>query len=106
MEDDVIKYYDKAKDQYVEITDFKNQEIARELLNQQTKLETENQQLEDAKEKELKIINDYNNKILSRWQSDTKAYKTELDNRLAAVKEYVESVKALYDSIPSSARAY
>ena len=106
MEDDVIKYYDKAKDQYVEITDFKNQEIARELLNQQTKLETENKQLEDAKEEELKIINTYNNKILSRWQSDTKAYKTELSNRLSAVKEYVESVKALYDSIPSSARAY
>lgn len=106
MEDDVIKYYDKAKDQYVEITDFKNQEIARELLNQQTKLETENQQLEDAKEEELKIINTYNNKILTRWQSDTKAYKTELSNRLSAVKEYVESVKALYDSIPSSARAY
>jgi hypothetical protein len=46
-------YYDKEKDAFVEITDFKNQEIARELLAQQIKLQTENQQLEDAKKTEL-----------------------------------------------------
>lgn len=106
LEDDKISYYDKEQDKYVEITDFKNQEIARELLNQQTKLDTENQQLETAKKEELEIINNYNNKILARWQSDTKAYKTELNNRKEAVRQYVEDVQALLSSIPSSYRAY
>lgn len=106
IQDDIVSYYDATKDQYVEIVDFKNQELARELLNQQTKLETENQQLETAKEEELKIITETSNKILARWQSDTKAYKTELNNRLSAVRSYVAEVQALLASVPSSYRAY
>jgi hypothetical protein len=106
IQDDIVSYYDATKDQYVEIVDFKNQELARELLNQQTKLETENQQLETAKEEELKIITETSNKILARWQSDTKAYKTELNNRLSAVRSYVSEVQALLASVPSSYRAY
>lgn len=106
IQDDIVSYYDATKDQYVEIVDFKNQELARELLNQQTKLEAENSQLETAKEEELKIITETSNKILARWQSDTKAYKTELNNRLSAVRSYVAEVQALLASVPSSYRAY
>lgn len=106
IEDDIVKYYDKTKDQYVEITDFKNQELARELENQQSKLTTEYQQLETAKNNELDLIESTSKKILARWQSDTKEYKGELNTRLDAVRSYVESVKSLLASIPTSYRAY
>ena len=106
IEGDIVKYYDKTKDQYVEITDFKNQELARELENQQSKLTTEYEQLETAKNNEVELIESTSKKILARWQSDTKAYKGELNTRLDAVRSYVESVKSLLASIPTSYRAY
>ena len=106
LEGDVVKYYDATKDQYVEITDFKNQELARDLLNQQTKLETEYQQQETALQNELQLVQDHSKKVLDQWQSDTKAYKKELDNRVDAVRDYVASVQALLASVPDSYRAY
>ena len=54
----------------------------------------------------MKIITETSNKILARWQSDTKAYKIELNNRLSAVRSYVAEVQALLASVPSSYRAY
>ena len=106
IEEDKVMYYDKEKDAFVEITDFKNQELARELLNQQIKLQTENKQLEDAKKTELWIIEDTSKKILKRWQDDTSAYKIELKKREDAVRDYVESVKEMLASVPDSYRAY
>lgn len=106
IEEDKVMYYDKEKDAFVEITDFKNQEIARELLAQQIKLQTENQQLEDAKKTELWIIEDTSKKILKRCQDDTSAYKIELKKREDAVRDYVESVKEMLASVPDSYRAY
>lgn len=106
LEDDIVKYYDATKDQYVEITDFKNQELARDLLNQQTKLETEYTQQQTALNNELDLVKDHSEKVLAQRQSDTKAYKKELDNRLDAVKSYVYSVQDLLSSVPDSYRAY
>lgn len=106
IEDDIVKYYDATKDQYVEITDFKNQELARDLLNQQTKLEAEYQQQETALNNELELVESHSKKVLAQWQSDTKAYKRELDNRVDAVRDYVNEVQALLASVPSSYRAY
>lgn len=106
VEDDIVSYYDKTKDQYVEITDFKNQELARELDNQQTKLNTEYDQLVTAKNNELDLIETTSKQILKRWELDTEAYKLELKNRTDAVRTYVNNVKDLLSSIPSSYRAY
>jgi len=106
VEGDIVKYYDATKDQYVEITDFKNQELARDLLNQQTKLETEYKQQETALQNELKLVQDHSKKVLEQRQSDTKAYKTELKNREQAVRDYVASVQEMLASVPASYRAY
>ena len=106
LEDDIVSYYDATKDKYVEITDFKNQELARDLYNQQIKLEAEYEQQETALQSELELVEDHSKKVLAQWQSDTKAYKNELNNRLDAVRDYVASVQALLASVPSSYRAY
>lgn len=106
IEGDVVKYYDATKDEYVKITDFKNQELARDLLNQQTKLETEYKQQETALQNELKLVQDHSKKVLDQRQSDTKAYKLELKNREQAVRDYVASVQELLASIPAEHRAY
>ena len=106
LEDDIVSYYDATKDKYVEITDFKNQELARDLYNQQIKLEAEYEQQETALQSELELVENHSKKVLAQWQSDTKAYKNELNNRLDAVRDYVASVQALLASVPSSYRAY
>ena len=106
LEGDVVKYYDATKDQYVEITDFKNQELARDLLNQQTKLQTEYEQQQTALNNELELVESHSKKVLTQRQNDTKAYKKELDNRVDAVRDYVNDVQALLASVPSSYRAY
>lgn len=106
LEDDIVSYYDATKDKYVEITDFKNQELARDLYNQQIKLEAEYEQQETALQTELELVENHSKKVLAQWQSDTKAYKNELNNRLDAVRDYVASVQALLASVPSSYRAY
>ena len=106
LEGDIVKYYDATKDEYVEITDFKNQELARDLYNQQVKLETEYEQQQTALNNELELVKDHSQKVLNQWQSDTKAYKKELDNRLDAVRAYVASVQELLASVPDSYRAY
>lgn len=106
IQDDIVKYYDSTKNEYVEIVDFKNQELARELLNQQTKLETEYQQQETALQNELELVENHSKKVLEQWQADTKAYKNELKNRADAVRSYVAEVQALLASVPSSYRAY
>ena len=106
LEGDVVKYYDATKDQYVEITDFKNQELARDLLNQQTKLQTEYENQQTALNNELELVESHSKKVLAQRQSDTKAYKNELKNRVDAVRDYVNEVQALLASVPSSYRAY
>jgi len=106
LEGDVVKYYDATKDQYVEITDFKNQELARDLLNQQTKLQTEYENQQTALNNELELVQTHSKKVLTQWQTDTKAYKNELKNRVDAVRDYVNDVQALLASVPSSYRAY
>ena len=106
IEDDIVKYYDATKDQYVEITDFKNQELARDLYNQQIKLQTEYENQQTALNNELELVESHSKKVLAQWQSDTKAYKNELKNRVDAVRDYVNEVQALLASVPSSYRAY
>lgn len=106
LEGDIVKYYDATKDQYVEITDFKNQELARDLLNQQTKLQTEYEQQSQYLQEELALVQKHSENVLKQWQSDTKAYKKELDNRVDAVRAYVSEVQSLLASVPSSYRAY
>ena len=106
IEDDIVKYYDATKDQYVEITDFKNQELARDLYNQQIKLQTEYENQQTALNNELELVESHSKKVLTQRQSDTKAYKNELKNRVDAVRDYVNEVQALLASVPSSYRAY
>nr|DAE28392.1 MAG TPA: hypothetical protein [virus sp. ctLl75] len=48
----------------------------------------------------------HSNNVLSQWQSDTRAYKTELDKRRSEVQKYVADVQRMLASIPSKHRAY
>ena len=106
IEDDLVSYYDAAKGEYVKINDFKNQELARDLQNQQLKLTTEYEQQQTALNNELDLVKKHSQKVLDQWQSDTKAYKKELDNRVDAVRQYVSEVQSLLASVPDSYRAY
>lgn len=99
IDGDKVEYRDKNKEDFVEITDFKNQEYARDLINQQLKLETEykaeEKHLNDSKELALK----HSQEILKIWQNDTGLYKNELKEREDATRAYVENVKAMMADI-------
>ena len=99
IDGDKVEYRDKNKEDFVEITDFKNQEYARDLINQQLKLETEykaeEKHLNDSKELALK----HSQEILRIWQNDTDLYKNELKEREDATRAYVENVKAMIADI-------
>lgn len=99
IDDDKVEYRDKNKEDFVEITDFKNQEYARDLINQQLKLETEYK----AEEKHLNDSKDlainHSKEILKIWQNDTDLYKNELKEREDATRAYVENVKAMMADI-------
>ena len=99
IDGDKVEYRDKNKEDFVEITDFKNQEYARDLINQQLKLETEYK----AEEKHLNDSKDlainHSKEILKIWQNDTDLYKNELKEREDATRAYVENVKAMMADI-------
>jgi hypothetical protein len=105
-EDGMIKYYDAEKEAYTEITDYKNQELARQLLEKQTEMESEYQLNVEQKEKEEALLQEHYDKLESLYQSDTEIYKGELKKKEKAVRDYVEKVKAMLSEIPASHRAY
>lgn len=104
--DTEVKYWDEKKWEYVAITDFKNQEYARDLYNQQLKLQTEYQETKKNYDDQIKLIEMHSKNVLNQWQSDTKAYKMELDKRKLAVQQYVADVQRMLSSIPSAHRAF
>lgn len=104
--DTEVKYWDEKKWEYVAITDFKNQEYARDLYNQQLKLQTEYQETKKNYNDQIKLIEMHSKNVLIQWQSDTKAYKMELDKRKLAVQQYVADVQRMLSSIPSAHRAF
>lgn len=105
-EDGVMKYYDAEKQAYTEITDYKNQELARQLLEKQTEMESEYQLNVEQKEKEEALLQEHYDKLQTLYQSDTEIYKGELAKKEKAVRDYVERVKAMLAQIPASHRAY
>lgn len=106
MEDGVISYYDKEKEAFVEIQDFKNQEIARELLTQQEKLESEYQMKVEEQQQEYELMKQHSLEMMNIYQTDTANFQKELDKKKISVEKYVADVKRALASIPSSYRAY
>ena len=106
MEDGVMKYYDKEKEAFVEIQDFKNQEIARELLTQQEKLESEYQMKVEEQQKEHELLKQHTAEMYNIYKTDTENFQKELDKKKISVEKYVADVKRALASIPSSYRAY
>lgn len=94
-----VKYWDDQKQEYAKITDFKNQEYARDLINQQSKLETEYKTEQKHLENSRQLVIDHSKAVLSIRQQDTWLYKKELKEREDAVKQHVESVKAMMAEI-------
>lgn len=99
IEEEKVKYWDKEKEGFVEITDFKNAEYARDLLNQQTKLETEykaeQKHLNDSK----KLVETHSKEIINIRKELTGQQKKELEKREADVRAHVERVKAMMAEI-------
>ena len=99
IEDEKVKYWDKEKEGFVEITDFKNAEYARDLLNQQTKLETEykaeQKHLNDSK----RLVETHSKEIINIRKELTGQQKKELEKREADVRAHVERVKAMMAEI-------
>ena len=99
IDGDKTEYRDEEKQQYVEITDFKNQEYARDLLNQQIKLDTEykaeEKKLNDSKELALK----HSQEIIKIWENETQNYRSELLKRADITRDYVNQVKAMMAEI-------
>lgn len=97
--DDTVQYWDEAKGKFVEIIDYKNQEYARDLYNQQVKLEAEykadQKHLEDSK----KLVENHGKQVIKIWQELTRAQKRELEQREADVRAYVDSVKRMMAEI-------
>lgn len=104
--DQEVKYWDEKKWEYVAITDFKNQEYARDIYNQQLKLQTEYEETKKNYDDQIKLIETHSKNVLNQWQSDTKAYKMELDKRKLAVQQYVDDVQRMLSSIPTAHRAF
>lgn len=96
---DKLGYRDAEKKAYIEITDFKNQEYARDLLNQQTKLAeeyaSEQKKLNDSKELALK----HSQEIIKIWENETQNYRSELLKRSDITRDYVNQVKAMMAEI-------
>ena len=103
---DKLGYRDAEKKQYIEITDFKNQEYARDLLNQQEKLKTEYAEAQENYAKQLELVKSHSAKVYQQWQTDSRAYRAELEKRKADVQKYVEDVRRILSSVPSAHRAY
>ena len=99
IDGDKTEYRDEEKQQYVEITDFKNQEYARDLINQQIKLDTEykaeEKKLNDSKELALK----HSQEIIKIWENETQNYRSELLKRADITRDYVNQVKAMMAEI-------
>ena len=99
IDGDKTEYRDEEKQQYVEITDFKNQEYARDLINQQIKLDTEykaeEKKLNDSKELALK----HSQEIIKIWENETQNYRGELLKRADITRDYVNQVKAMMAEI-------
>lgn len=99
IEDEKVKYRDAEKEKFVEITDFKNAEYARDFLNQQTKLETEykaeQKHLNDSK----KLVEKHSLEVIDIRKKLTGQQKEELAKREADVRAHVERVKAMMAEI-------
>lgn len=97
--EDSVRYWDESKGKFVEITDYKNQEYARDLYNQQIKLETEykteQKHLEDSK----KLVETHSKEIINIRKELTGQQKKELEKREADVRAHVERVKAMMAEI-------
>ena len=103
---DKLGYRDAEKKQYIEITDFKNQEYARDLLNQQEKLKTEYAEAQENYAKQLELVKSHSANVYKQRQNDSRAYRAELEKRKADVQKYVEDVRRILSSVPSAHRAY
>ena len=97
--EDSVRYWDESKGRFVEITDYKNQEYARDLYNQQIKLETEykteQKHLEDSK----KLVETHAKEVIKIRQDLTSAQKQELNQREADIRTYVDNVKRMMSEI-------
>lgn len=99
IEGDEIRYWDDQKEEYMKITDFKNEEYARDLANQQLKLEAEYKIEEKHLNDSRDLVIKHSKAVLKIWQEDTKLFKNELREREEATRAYVESIKAMMAEI-------
>jgi hypothetical protein len=99
---ELLQYFDDTKQQWIDITDFKNSEYARDVLDNQEKLAQKKQDLDNALQDELKAYGDQIIKINEEYKKDTKNYQTELNKKKEAFAKYVQEMNELASQLSSS----
>ena len=99
---ETVEYFDEEEQQWKDITDFKNEEYAREVLDNQEKLQQKKEDLDNALQDELKAYGDQVLKIKDEYSKDTKNYTDELDKKKKAFANYVKDMNELASQLSSS----
>lgn len=100
---EVIQYFDDEKQQWTDITDFKNSEYARDVLDNQLALQQKKQDLDTELKDELKAYGDQVMKLRDEYKNDTKNYKDELENKKQALRDYVREANEILAWLSSKA---
>lgn len=103
---EVVQYFDTQKQEWVDITDFKNSEYARDVLDNQTAL---NQKLLDLQAEHQNELKEYWNQVIEikkKYEQDTNNYKAELQKKKEAFAQHVREMNEIAATLSSRARAY
>lgn len=99
-----LQYFDKEKQDWVDITDFKNSEYARDVLDNQEKLAQKKLDLDTALQDELKAYWDQVLDINKQYVQDTTNYKKQLDEKKKAFQQWVTDMNAIAATLSSKAQ--
>ena len=100
---EVVQYFDNEEQQWKDITDFKNSEYARDVLDNQLALQQKKQDLDIELKDELKAYGDQVMKLRDEYKKDTKNYKDELENKKQALRDYVREANEILSWLSSKA---
>lgn len=101
-ETDTLSYYDKQKQARVDVIDAKNEEYARDLLNQQQKLNTEYENNKKHLEKNQQLAIEHSKAVIALRNKETSQFQYELDERSSALKLHTERMQAMIASLEAA----
>lgn len=100
---EIVQYFDDEKQQWTDITDFKNSEYARDILNTQEQLQTKKKILDDELKTEIDSYIEQTKKIKNEYETDEKNYKAILDKKKEDFRQYVSEMNSIASWLNSTA---